>query len=83
MLSGRRRLEDECLKVRIVGLNFRRNKRGTRYRAGALPLRLGDYCVVKTDHGTEVARVATNPMILPGGEGQRKGSRHSSACNGG
>lgn len=66
MLSGRRRLEDECLKVRIVGLNFRRNKRGTRYRAGALPLRLGDYCVVKTDHGTEVARVATNPMILPG-----------------
>jgi cell fate regulator YaaT (PSP1 superfamily) len=52
-------------KVRIVGLNFRRSKRATRYNAGALPLRLGDYCVVKTNHGIEVAQVGTNPMILP------------------
>ena len=53
------------MKVRVVGLNFRRQKQGTRYDAGDLSLRLGDYCVVDTDHGTEVARVAVNPMILP------------------
>ena len=53
------------MKVQVVGLNFRRQKRGTRYDAGDLSLRLGDYCVVNTKHGMEVARVAINPMILP------------------
>ncbi|MBI2881208.1 MAG: stage 0 sporulation protein [Candidatus Tectomicrobia bacterium] len=53
------------MKAWIVGLNFRRSKRAARYNAGELRLRLGDYCVVKTDHGVEVARVAANPMLLP------------------
>ena len=37
----------------------------TRYNACGIPLRLGDHCIVETDHGIEVGRVATNPMILP------------------
>lgn len=53
------------MKVRVVGLNFRRNNRVTRYNACGIPLRLGDHCIVETDHGIEVGRVATNPMILP------------------
>ncbi len=53
------------MKVRIVGLNFRRNNRLTRYDACGIPLRFGDHCLVKTDRGIEVGRVGTNPMILP------------------
>ncbi|MFQ5693709.1 MAG: regulatory iron-sulfur-containing complex subunit RicT, partial [Nitrospinota bacterium] len=51
--------------IPIVGLHFRRNKRTVRYNGASFRLRLGDYCAVETDRGKEVARVATNPMVLP------------------
>jgi cell fate regulator YaaT (PSP1 superfamily) len=50
--------------VKVVSVNFRHMARPTRYNAGQLSPRVGDYCVVDRESGPAVGQVVANPVIL-------------------
>jgi cell fate regulator YaaT (PSP1 superfamily) len=50
--------------IKVIQVNFRRMARPSRFNAGQLSLRVGDYCVADRESGVDVGQVVANPIIL-------------------